>query len=71
MNVMVVDDEPDVELLFRQKFRREVRSGSLHLHFARSGEEALAQLAEPGKCCSWIRAVGNECDEDPGGRRRA
>ncbi len=48
MKVMVVDDEPDVELLFRQKFRREVRAGSLHLQFARSGEEALAQLAEPG-----------------------
>ena len=48
MKVMVVDDEPDVELLFRQKFRREVRAGSLDLHFARSGEEALAQMKEPG-----------------------
>jgi len=47
MKVMVVDDEPDVELLFRQKFRREVRAGNLDLHFARSGEEALAQLKEP------------------------
>ncbi len=48
MKVMVVDDEPDVELLFRQKFRREVRAGRLDLHFARSGEQALAQLKEPG-----------------------
>jgi CheY-like chemotaxis protein len=47
MKVLVVDDEPDVELLFRQKFRREVRGGSLELHFARSGEEALTRLAEP------------------------
>jgi CheY-like chemotaxis protein len=48
VKVLVVDDEPDVELLFRQKFRREVRGGSLELHFARSGEEALTRLAEPG-----------------------
>ena len=48
MKVMVVDDEPDIELLFRQKFRHEIRTGSLHLHFARSGEEALAQLKQPG-----------------------
>jgi len=45
---MVVDDEPDVELLFRQRFKREIRAGSLRLHFAHSGEEALAQLKEPG-----------------------
>src|SRR5262245_940467 len=48
MKVMVVDDEPDVELLFRQRFRSEIRAGSLHLHFAHSGEDALAQLKEPG-----------------------
>src|SRR5262245_41732256 len=48
MKVMVVDDEPDVELIFRQRFSREGLAGILHLHFARSGEEALAQLKEPG-----------------------
>jgi CheY-like chemotaxis protein len=42
-----VDDEPDIELLFRQKFRRGVRGGTLDLHFACSGEEALAKLGEP------------------------
>ena len=48
MKVMVVDDEPDVELLFRQRFKREIRDGALDLQFAHSGEEALARLAEPG-----------------------
>ena len=42
--ILVVDDEPDLELLLRQKFRRKVRSGQLELIFARSGVEALQQL---------------------------
>src|SRR5437763_14738817 len=42
---MVVDDEPDVAELFRQRFRREARQGTYVLHFAGSGEEALQQLA--------------------------
>lgn len=41
MRVLIVDDERDVELLFRQRFRREVRRGELELAFAFSGEEAL------------------------------
>ncbi|MEP2294683.1 response regulator [Algoriphagus sp.] len=40
----MVDDERDVELLFRQKFRKEVRSGALELAFAFSGDEALRLL---------------------------
>jgi len=43
---MVVDDEPDVAELFRQRFRREQRQGTYVLHFANSGEEALQQLAD-------------------------
>jgi len=43
---MVVDDEPDVAELFRQRFRREQRQGTYVLHFAGSGEEALQQLAD-------------------------
>ena len=39
--ILVVDDEPDVKPLFEQRFRREIRSGSVHLTFASSGEEAL------------------------------
>jgi DNA-binding NtrC family response regulator len=39
--VLVVDDEPDVEPLFRQQFRREIRDGLYRLDFALSGEMAL------------------------------
>ena len=41
--VLVVDDEPDVEPLFRQQFRREMRDG-LRLDFALSAETALHML---------------------------
>ena len=41
---MVVDDEPDVAELFRQRFRREVREGVYAMHFAGSAEEALGKL---------------------------
>ena len=42
--VLVVDDEPDVEPLFRQQFRREVREGLYRLDFALSVETALDML---------------------------
>jgi CheY-like chemotaxis protein len=44
-SILVVDDEPDVADLFRQRFRREARQGIYALRFARSGAEALDQLA--------------------------
>ena len=44
VSILVVDDEPDVPELFRQRFRREARAGTYVLHFAASGEEALEQL---------------------------
>lgn len=44
MKFLVVDDERDVEMLFRQKFRKEVRSGQIELEFAFSGSEALERL---------------------------
>lgn len=44
MRILVVDDEKDVELLFRQKFRKEIKSKSLELVFAFSGQEALEML---------------------------
>ena len=46
VSILVVDDEPDVADLFRQRFRREVRQGLYVLHFALSGEAAIAMLAE-------------------------
>ena len=44
-SILVVDDEPDVADLFRQRFRREARQGIYVLHFAASGEEALDKLS--------------------------
>src|SRR3954468_11501874 len=44
VSILVVDDESDVSELFRQRFRREVRQGTYAMHFANSGEEALATL---------------------------
>lgn len=44
MKFLVVDDEKDVEMLFRQKFRKEIRNKELELVFAFSGEEALKIL---------------------------
>lgn len=44
MKLLVVDDERDVEMLFRQKFRKEIRRGLLELEFAFSGQEALEVL---------------------------
>jgi CheY-like chemotaxis protein len=44
LSVLIVDDEPDVAELFRQRFRREARQGFYVLHFAYSGEEALSKL---------------------------
>jgi two-component system response regulator (stage 0 sporulation protein F) len=46
VSILVVDDEPDVTELFRQRFRREARQGTYVLHFANSGDEALALLAD-------------------------
>jgi CheY-like chemotaxis protein len=47
-SILIVDDEPDLPDLFRQRFRREVRHGQYVLHFAASGEEGLRRLVEFG-----------------------
>src|SRR5499433_1112370 len=44
-SILIVDDEPDVAEMFRQRFRREARQGTYVLHFAASGEEALDKLS--------------------------
>ena len=41
MKILVVDDEKDIQPLFLQRFRREIRNGELDFIFAYSGEEAL------------------------------
>jgi len=43
--ILVVDDEPDLELLVSQRFRREVRAGEFAFQFARDGRQALGLLA--------------------------
>ena len=44
--VLVVDDEPDVELLFRQQFRHDLRAGRFTMEFAQSGDVALQRIAD-------------------------
>jgi CheY-like chemotaxis protein len=44
MNILVVDDEADVQDLFRQRFRREIREQRVAFSFAHSGEEALMYM---------------------------
>ena len=45
MKILVVDDEKDIQPLFEQRFRREIKKGEIHFAFAYSGEEALRYLA--------------------------
>jgi CheY-like chemotaxis protein len=54
VSILVVDDEADVADLFRQSFRREARNGTYVMHFAESGEAALAKLSITG-------IAGNRC----------
>jgi len=44
MKILVVDDERDVQVLFQQRFRREIRNNELNFAFAFSGEEALTYM---------------------------
>lgn len=44
--ILVVDDEPDVELLFRQQFRRDLRAGRFAMEFAQSAPAALQCITE-------------------------
>ena len=43
-HILVVDDEPDVESLISQKFRREIRSGNYRFTFAGNGAEAFEKV---------------------------
>lgn len=44
MKILVVDDEKDIQPLFQQRFRREIKSGVINFEFAYSGEEALDMM---------------------------
>ena len=47
--ILVVDDEPDVEVLFRQQFRRDLRAGRFSMEFAQSASLALQRIADAGE----------------------
>jgi CheY-like chemotaxis protein len=44
--ILVVDDEPDVETLFKQQFRRDLRDGRFTMEFALSGSDALTLIEQ-------------------------
>lgn len=46
--ILVVDDEPDVEVLFRQQFRRDLRAGRFSMEFAQSAPMALQRITDAG-----------------------
>lgn len=46
MKLIVVDDESDVQFLFQQKFRKEIRSGEMQISFALNGYSALELLEQ-------------------------
>jgi len=46
IKILIVDDEQDVEMLFRQKFRKEIKEEQMKLIFAFSGQEALEILSK-------------------------
>ena len=46
MKILVVDDERDVQILFEQRFRKEMKNGEMEFAFAFSGEEALQFLID-------------------------
>ena len=46
--ILVVDDEPDVELLFRQQFRRDLRASRFAMEFAQSAAMALQRITNAG-----------------------
>ena len=46
--ILVVDDEPDVEVLFRQQFRRDLRADRFTMEFAQSAPMALQRIEDAG-----------------------
>ena len=46
--ILVVDDESDVEVLFRQQFRRDLRAGRFSMEFAQSAPVALQRITDAG-----------------------
>ncbi len=49
LHILMVDDEPDLDMLIQQRFRRAVKAGDIKLSFARNGLLALKSLSEQKK----------------------
>jgi CheY-like chemotaxis protein len=49
--VLVVDDEPDVEALFRQQFRRDLRTDRFTMEFAQSAPMAFQRIPRQSRQC--------------------
>jgi len=52
--ILVVDDEPDLELLIRQRFRHKIRNNEMSFDFAGNGKEALLKLGDDGNAFDMI-----------------
>ena len=67
MLILVVDDEPDVEVLFRQQFRRDLRAGRLHDGVRQSATMALQRITDGGQPVSHPNFVRHQYagDERP------
>jgi CheY-like chemotaxis protein len=57
MKIMVVDDEEDVQFLFEQKFRRELKQNQMSLHFTLSAEEALEKIQTQSKLIECLSVI--------------
>ena len=49
MKLLVVDDESDVQYLFQQKFRKEIKSGEIQISYALNGSDALELIEQLSK----------------------
>jgi CheY-like chemotaxis protein len=58
--ILVVDDEPDVEMLFRQQFRRDLRVGRFIMEFAQSADAALQCITDARTASLIIDPVGHQ-----------
>jgi CheY-like chemotaxis protein len=54
MKLLVVDDESDVQFLFQQRFRKEIKSGEMQIHFAFNGSTALKLLESIDDCSDYF-----------------
>ena len=58
--VLVVDDEPDVEVLFRQQFRRDLRADRFTMEFAQSAQVALQRITDAGDAFAHLDPVRHQ-----------